>query len=88
MSNVPAYISYAVYITEKTEILQRITKQLCPDHTATNCNTLHNLFRILKETGVFPRVNAQCGQPRLVEYNVLGTRQRSPRTKSIHGIKC
>jgi hypothetical protein len=26
-------------------------QQLCPDHTATNRNTLQKLFRILKETG-------------------------------------
>jgi predicted ArsR family transcriptional regulator len=62
-------------------------QQLCTDHTATNCNTLQKLLRILKETGFFPRVKAQRGHPRLVEDNVLGAGQRSPRSKSIHGIK-
>ena len=62
-------------------------QQLCPDRTATNCNTLQNLLRMLKETGVFPRVNEQRGHPRLVEDIVLGAGQRSPRSKSIHGIK-
>jgi hypothetical protein len=42
-------------------------QQLFPDHTATNCKTLQNLLRILKETGFFPLVKAQSGHPRLVE---------------------
>lgn len=62
-------------------------QQLCPDHTATNCNTLQDLLRILKETGSFPRVKAQRGHPRLVGDNVLGAGQRSSRSKNIHGIK-
>ena len=50
-------------------------QQFCPDHTATNFNTLQNLLRILRETGFFPRVKAQRGHPQLVEDNVLGAGQ-------------
>ena len=62
-------------------------QQLCPDHSATNRNTLQNLLTVLKETGFFPRMNAQRSHPRLVEDNVLGAEQRSPRSKSIRIIK-
>lgn len=70
---------------EKNRDIEADYQQLFPDHSVTN--TLQNLFRILKETGFSPPVNAQRGRPRLVQDNVLGAEQRSPRSKSIHIIK-
>jgi hypothetical protein len=70
------------FYNRKTWILQRITSS-CVQIILPQI-AIH--FRILKETGFFPRVIAQRGHPRLLQDNVLGIGQRSPRSKNIHGI--